>query len=223
MTDLDISSAVDAATPTPEQLRALTHPIRLQLLGLLRLDGPQTATELSQQTGLNTGSTSYHLRILAKYGFIAKDTQLSKGRKLVWRACNTATVTDTPEPQAADAQTQLDAMYGFQQVVAAEYARQSSAAAQQWRTFSPAWQDASTMSDFPVRVTPAQAREIMHSVEQILLDAMRRYPVQRTASEEDSEQSDDRQAFTIQLLGFPLDPIMHAGTTQKHQQDQHQD
>ncbi|MGB0191497.1 MAG: helix-turn-helix domain-containing protein, partial [Nocardioides sp.] len=49
-------------TPGPEQLKALTHPVRVRMLGMLRIDGPATSTTLAQRLGLNTGATSYHLR-----------------------------------------------------------------------------------------------------------------------------------------------------------------
>ncbi len=60
-------------TPSPQQLKALTHPTRLRMLGLLRIDGPATATTLAQRLGLNTGATSYHLRQLAQHGFVVDD------------------------------------------------------------------------------------------------------------------------------------------------------
>jgi DNA-binding MarR family transcriptional regulator len=78
MDEHDFSSKIDSITPSSAQLRALTHPIRLRLLGLLRIDGPQTASDLARRTGLNTGSTSYHLRMLAKNGFIEKDQDRSR-------------------------------------------------------------------------------------------------------------------------------------------------
>ena len=57
-----------AITPTPAQLRGISHPLRMRILGRLRADGPQTATELSLELAVNTGQTSYHLRQLAHYG-----------------------------------------------------------------------------------------------------------------------------------------------------------
>src|SRR6478609_3560973 len=57
-------------TPTPQMLRALAHPTRLTMLGMLRIDGPATATSLATRLGINTGQTSYHLRQLAHYGFV---------------------------------------------------------------------------------------------------------------------------------------------------------
>src|SRR3954452_19228877 len=51
-------------------LRALAHPLRSRLLGQLRLDGPATASQLGRVVGESSGSTSYHLRQLAAYGFV---------------------------------------------------------------------------------------------------------------------------------------------------------
>ena len=45
--------------PNARQLRALTHPVRLRMLGMLRIDGPATATSLAERLGLNTGVTVY--------------------------------------------------------------------------------------------------------------------------------------------------------------------
>ncbi len=53
-------------------LKALTHPLRIRLLGMLRQDGPATASELAVRTGESSASTSYHLRVLAKYAFVAE-------------------------------------------------------------------------------------------------------------------------------------------------------
>jgi DNA-binding transcriptional ArsR family regulator len=52
----------EQVTPDPTALRALSHPVRLRMLGLLRSEGPSTASRLAERLGLNSGATSYHLR-----------------------------------------------------------------------------------------------------------------------------------------------------------------
>jgi predicted ArsR family transcriptional regulator len=71
-------------TPTPQQLKALTHPTRLRMLGMLRIDGPATATTLATRLGINTGATSYHLRQLAQHGFVVDDESQGNGRDRWW-------------------------------------------------------------------------------------------------------------------------------------------
>lgn len=51
-------------------LKALAQPRRQQILQHLTLHGPATSAILARALGLNTGATSYHLRELARYGFV---------------------------------------------------------------------------------------------------------------------------------------------------------
>ncbi|WP_329214206.1 winged helix-turn-helix domain-containing protein [Streptomyces sp. NBC_00683] len=71
-------------------LKALTHPLRLRLLGLLRQHGPATASELAVRTGESSASTSYHLRVLAKYAFVA-EAEHRDGRERRWQAVHAVT------------------------------------------------------------------------------------------------------------------------------------
>ncbi|MEV5533203.1 ArsR/SmtB family transcription factor [Streptomyces prunicolor] len=65
-----------SATPAPVDLsdlaalKALAQPRRQRMLHHLTLHGPATSATLARALGLNTGSTSYHLRELARYGFV---------------------------------------------------------------------------------------------------------------------------------------------------------
>ncbi|MGH4034836.1 ArsR/SmtB family transcription factor [Actinomycetota bacterium Odt1-20B] len=51
-------------------LKALAQPRRQQMLQHLTVHGPATSATLARALGLNTGATSYHLRELARYGFV---------------------------------------------------------------------------------------------------------------------------------------------------------
>ncbi|MFC9862721.1 MULTISPECIES: ArsR/SmtB family transcription factor [unclassified Streptomyces] len=51
-------------------LKALTQPRRQRIFQHLTLHGPATSASLARALGLNTGATSYHLRELARYGFV---------------------------------------------------------------------------------------------------------------------------------------------------------
>lgn len=88
----------------PKALRAYAHPVRMALIGLLRVRGPLTATQAGKILGESSGSCSFHFRQLAKYGLVEEDGG-GTGREKPWRA--TATLTDwdavgeTPEGTAA--------------------------------------------------------------------------------------------------------------------------
>lgn len=51
-------------------LRALAHPLRLRLLAVAASEGTITTTSASERTGESSGNCSFHLRLLAKYGFL---------------------------------------------------------------------------------------------------------------------------------------------------------
>ncbi|MDF5752222.1 helix-turn-helix domain-containing protein [Spongiactinospora sp. TRM90649] len=69
----------------PGRLRALSHPLRLRMLKHLGLHGPATSTTLGELFGVKTGTTSYHLRQLERYGFIEEIPERSAGRERWWR------------------------------------------------------------------------------------------------------------------------------------------
>src|SRR5437773_716114 len=88
----------------PRALRAVAHPLRLSLIGLLRRDGPLTATQAGAKLGETPASCSFHLRQLAKYGLV-EEAGGGRGRERPWRATAQYTswpeVADDPELEAA--------------------------------------------------------------------------------------------------------------------------
>lgn len=92
-----------------EEFKAVTHPLRVRMLAHLRSHGPATATELARQFATDTGSTSYHLRKLAQFGFIsqvAATAEHSHPRTRRWQAVHKSTswsnadFAGTPEGRA---------------------------------------------------------------------------------------------------------------------------
>ncbi|MFJ4895766.1 ArsR/SmtB family transcription factor [Streptomyces sp. NPDC088788] len=68
-------------------LKALAQPRRQRILQHLTLHGPATSAGLARELGLNTGATSYHLRELARYGFVEEQPDADgHGRERWWRA-----------------------------------------------------------------------------------------------------------------------------------------
>lgn len=67
----------------PKKLRALAHPLRWKLIELIGIAGSATATRCAEATGESVASCSYHLNMLAKYGYIEEVT--GSGRQKPWR------------------------------------------------------------------------------------------------------------------------------------------
>ncbi|MFI6299584.1 ArsR/SmtB family transcription factor [Nonomuraea sp. NPDC050790] len=90
----------------PKAMRALAHPARLEMLNRLQVEGPSTATEVAEFAGVTPSAASYHLRMLAKYGFVEDAPPRTDGRERVWRSTgrglSVATEPDdAPELRAA--------------------------------------------------------------------------------------------------------------------------
>lgn len=143
-------------------LRGLAHPLRLKLLGLLREDGPATATSLAARLGESSGATSYHLRQLAEYGFIRESAVPAVGRERWWEAAHESTRFDFDED--ADESTQLLGIE-YLRAVAGAYALRTERWIDSLETMPPAWRDAGTVSDYRLRLTPEQAARLIAEVE----------------------------------------------------------
>ncbi len=147
----------------PGALRALAHPRRLKLLGLLRREGPLTATRAAALLpGESSGSCSYHLRQLAKYGLV-EEAPGGKGRQRPWRATSmfTSWPDVAPTPEFATAATEFELLIAEQQF--ARLAR--------WivsRSTEPVeWQEAASFGDVLLYLTPAELAELRSDLERL--------------------------------------------------------
>jgi len=147
----------------PRALRALAHPVRLSLVGALRRDGPLTATRAGELIGESATTCSFHLRQLAKYGFV-EEAGGGRGRERPWRATGTFTSWPSVAPTgelaaAADALTQLVAERYLEQVL-------------RWLERRPdepeEWREAAQLGDTIAWVTAAELEEVSGRVRELL-------------------------------------------------------
>ncbi|NDL59128.1 ArsR/SmtB family transcription factor [Phytoactinopolyspora mesophila] len=69
----------------PTTIRALAHPLRLSLIELLGTVGPATAAQCARHLDSTQANCSFHLRQLAKYGFVEKAPSSGDGRENPWQ------------------------------------------------------------------------------------------------------------------------------------------
>lgn len=159
----------DAVYLNARTMRALAHPVRVRLLGLLRTEGPSTATRLGERTGLSSAATSYHLRQLAEHGLVVDDAdaQRNHGRERWWRAAHRFTVMDSvdDDPESVAAATE------YLRAVATRYADHVTNWLDEMLTAPKPWRDASTLSNVQLLLTTAETVELMHRIEELLLTA----------------------------------------------------
>jgi DNA-binding transcriptional ArsR family regulator len=176
----------------PRALRALAHPMRLGLVGLLRHEGPHTATEAAERLGESPASCSFHLRQLAKYGFV-EEAGGGRGRRRPWRA--TAMFTSWPamsdDPQLAAASEHLT------RVIAERYLENLAL----WLEAKPAepreWQAADLFGDAGIYVTPEELRALGDAVQKLVTPYL-----ERTTKAE--LRPDAARFVTFINLAFPL-------------------
>jgi predicted ArsR family transcriptional regulator len=147
----------------PRALRAYTHPIRLSLIGLLRSQGPLTATRAAELLGESSGTCSFHLRQLAKYGLV-EEAEGGTGREKPWRA--TAQLTDVP---TATDDPELAAAAGHLRSVLAE---RHFTALTRWlgssQRESAQWQEAASFGDRLLYLTAGELAELGERVDALL-------------------------------------------------------
>lgn len=182
--------ATSTITPTAAGLRALAHPTRLKMLMLLRLEGPATATGLAGRLQLNTGATSYHLRQLAEHGFIEEDAERGDARDRWWRAAHQGTRAGLRFGTAEEAES----AESYLQSVAMMYTESLMQAVAEHRYLPKPWQDASTTSDWHLRLTPDRAEQLTDALA-ALIDSW--------SEQEDAEDTEGAADFVVNLNAFP--------------------
>ena len=150
---LKIVDAVDT-------LRAIAHPLRMKMLGALRADGPATASDLGRRFGESSGSTSYHLRQLERFGFVVEDDEQPSRRERRWKAAHDLTSFDDEALYDGAAGREL------MSVVEQTQMNQLMASLQAWSKRERG--GAMGHSDYLVRLAPAQLKAMLAELENVV-------------------------------------------------------
>jgi DNA-binding transcriptional ArsR family regulator len=164
-------------------LKALAHPLRVQILRLLEVREQMSVTSLAEELGETTGAVSYHLRQLARHGLVEEgDAEVAAdpdGRRAVgrrrrlWRMAvdeihmsGMAFLSDEDTREAA----------GF---LLREFESSRSRRLAHWfataTTWPQEWQLASSDMDGTLTLDPAQTRALADELK-ALLDRYRELP-----------------------------------------------
>ncbi|ANY07648.1 ArsR/SmtB family transcription factor [Pseudonocardia sp. HH130630-07] len=153
-----------ASLTDPAQLRALSHPLRIAIVNLLTLERSATATRCAEITGESVASCSYHLSILAKYGFV-EPADGGRGREKPWRLVHDGhswSVEDGMEPEAAMAVEALSEV--FIDDTAARIKRWNRRLGQepeQWRRAASSWNTVTWLTAAELRDMTAEFQALV--------------------------------------------------------------
>lgn len=148
------------------ELRALAHPLRLQLLQVLREDGPATASQLGRRLGESSGATSYHLRALHRAGMV-EEAEQRNGRERWWqRSPERLLIPNSVPPEASDSErAELQAAHAQIESI---FLDRDDNALRRWmevRYDLPLeWQDAQWIGNFRMWATAAEIEEFVETV-----------------------------------------------------------
>ena len=150
----------------PTVMRALAHPVRMALIELFGVHPTLTATQASEALGESPANCAFHLRTLAKYGFV-EEAGGGRGRERPWRA---STKSQRIRLRSSD----LDS----------EQARVAAGALEQvWhdrvlarirdvfvnRRWSPEWEDAAGSSTTLAFLTPEELQTVQDEINAIFV------------------------------------------------------
>jgi len=174
-------------------MRALAHPTRIALHELIAREGELTATQAGERLGLTPANVSYHLRQLAKYGFIEEGSSVP-GRARPWRVRSAGHAWDGI---GADAETNAAAS-----ALTSVFLERDIGRLRDWLdrepTADPDWRRAAFLAESLLYLTQDELAEVGRMITELLLTfADRIDPAMRPGG-----------SVPVQVLasGFPLPP-----------------
>ncbi len=188
----------------PTTLRAFAHPVRMRLYEALLAQGPSTASQLAREVPGAPGSLSYHLRTLARHGFVEEAPELaSDGRERWWRAVSGG---------ARWAEEDLNESPGMRE--AATSAQLMFLARQQDRLrdwlqandphFGPQWRSVAVSSDLVLHLSSDELGELGRDLEEVTDRWMARSRENRASNDSTLAADEDRSPVFVVVHAFPF-------------------
>lgn len=176
-----------------QTLRALAHPVRIALYEQLAMGGAMTATELGKRIGETATTCSFHLRQLAKYGFV-EEAGGGKGRARPWRL--TSLGWDIPVAHDQETQVAGDAVLRL-------FRERSFARYQRWQQTKAAhprqWQEAADDSEYVTYLTAEELTQVKHELQAVLERFWDRF-------EDPAKRPPGALPVETLLLSYPIEP-----------------
>ncbi|GAA5029726.1 helix-turn-helix domain-containing protein [Microbacterium fluvii] len=174
-------------------LRALAHPLRVQIYDILSQYGAQTASTLAEMTGESSGATSYHLRALAKHDLIREVEGRGSARERWWErpkggiSFTNPEAMKTPSGRAATQVVMTEFLNRRHQQLM-RYVSQSLASI-------PPEAEEAMISTATARMTDEQTIALIDKLQAVIDETVEKYR---------DQQGDGVRPFTLRADVFPL-------------------
>jgi DNA-binding transcriptional ArsR family regulator len=148
-------------------LRALTHPVRIALLEALSMGGSMTATQLGEQIGESPTTCSFHLRQLAKYGFV-EEAGGGKGRARPWKMTSIGMhIRGIGDPETEIAAAALGRLVTDRQIARQQAWERSRA------SYPREWRKAAGNSEWVLYLTPDELEQLNDELAEVIIPRFR--------------------------------------------------
>jgi predicted ArsR family transcriptional regulator len=180
----------------PRSMRALAHPLRLELQSIVGRSGRITTADAARELGISHGLASHHLHQLAKYGFV-EQVQGSDNRERPWQLVATSiSVEGLAEKPGGES-----AVTVFEQVVA-ERTLESFLGWQERRdNWSAGWRESSGLGRSTIYLTEDEFTALVAAFDKLVSDYVEERPL-------DDLSSRPAGAVPVEfsLFAIPLEP-----------------
>ena len=187
----------------PRSMRALAHPLRLELQVIVGRAGRITTADAARELGISHGLASHHLHQLAKYGFV-EQVSGSDNRERPWQLVSTSTSYEGLEDKPGGAA----AIAAFEQV-AAERTIESLLDWQERRSsWSAGWREHSGIGRSGVYLTENELAGLVAGMEQLIQRYIDERPIDDLESRPPGSVPVEFTLFVIPRdpVGLPRDP-----------------
>ena len=175
-----------------QTMRALAHPVRIALLEELIVGGPLTATEVGERIGESPTTCSFHLRQLARYGFV-EEAGGGKGRARPWRVTTVGiSIAAGDDPEAELASGVLMRLVRERQLGRYQTWLETKA------SYPRRWREAAEDSEYLFYLTPEELKQLNEELFALLM------PRARERLTDPSQRPPGAVPVEMLLMSFPI-------------------
>ncbi|SHM84556.1 ArsR/SmtB family transcription factor [Actinacidiphila paucisporea] len=168
----------DLTISDPRAMRALSHPVRLAILDLLRRDGPASATELAREIDASPSGISWHLRHLAGFGLVRDSEPGTDRRYRRWEAVARGFRFEVPE-DPSDVEGRSAARLLSRQMFLQAGETPARWVADVEPGLDPVWRRLAGLSNTRVVLSPAELAAVEAEIERLLAPYVNREAADR--------------------------------------------
>lgn len=167
----------DAQTMTSAMLKAMTHPLRRQLVRALTKRMYARAADLAQELNVPANSVSFHLRVLANAGLIAEAPEKARDKRdRVWTPMRGSLNVGSPEYGAED----IELAGALMQTMIEDHFDLVKRSSNRWRDYvaGQSTQDLhTTMMHLNVPMDAATAKKFFETISRMATEAAETFDV----------------------------------------------